>query len=397
MKPISLQGHSRPIKKVIFSDNGEMLFTASVDRNIISWFSNGEKYKTYAHSAAVNTMMLSPDDNIYLISGDNTGCTYVWDMKLATLMKKIEHDPILSVRCLNMMDLTLLAVVYAGRAKVAPSFINIYKFDQLMGIGIYAQPKENVSYIGSTMQKGFYEGGSIYGGAQKAPMQQNKSISNEQLIPIKHFECMTNTATKYVTSKFIILSSGIKCLLVGREDGFMEMININTGKLVFENKFHSESILDFDYLKEKDLVLTASKDGTACLFCLDTLEILQTFKPDNPVRNLNTCKLSYIEIKNKIETSNEITIENMNENPSLSLTCIFAGGQESKLVTTSKQEGGFEILGYSLNETEPKLLFNVNAHFGPVNSVDFSGNKLLLATGSEDSSAKIFNINNIIN
>jgi WD40 repeat protein len=395
MKPISLQGHSRPIKKVLFSDNGEMLFTASVDRNIISWFASGEKFKSYAHSAAVNTMMLSPEENTYLISGDNTGCTYVWDIKLATLLKKIEHDPILSVRSLHMMDLMLLAVIYAGRTKMSPSFINIYKFDQLMGIGAYAQPKESINYtnsLGQTNQKRFYEGGSIYGQiGQKPPLQ--KSISNEQLIPVKHFECMTNTSTKYVSGKFVVISSGIKCLLVSREDGFMEMINVNTGKLVFEKKFHEEAILDFDYLKEKDFVLTSSKDGTACLFNLDTLEIIKSFKPENPVRNLNTCKLIQIESTRQEPTSENSLEINVQTSQSV-LTCIFAGGQESKLVTTSKQEGGFEVLAYDCLDT---VLFNLNAHFGPVNSVDFSKNKMLLLSGSEDSSAKIYNISNIIN
>ncbi len=316
MKPINFPGHSRPVKKVLFSDNGEMLFTGSVDRNIISWFTNGEKYKTYAHSAAVNTMILSPEQNNYLISGDNTGCTYIWDVKTAVLLKKVEHDPILSVRSLHMIDLSLLAVVYAGRTKMAPSFINIYKFDQLMSIGAFA-PKENISntnmnnslggsspynnfygsnpYNNYNQPKKFYEGDSLYGSSNQKPPVQNKSISNEQIIPVKHFECMTNSSTKYVSAKFVILSSGVKCLLVSREDGFMEMINVNTGKLVFENKFHEDAILDFDYMKEKDIVLTSGKDGTACLFNLDSLEIIQVFKPENPVRNLNTCKLFTIE------------------------------------------------------------------------------------------------------
>jgi translation initiation factor 3 subunit I len=204
---------------------------------------------------------------------------------------------------------------------------------------------------------------------------------------------MTNSSTKYVSAKFVIISSGIKCLLVSREDGYMEMINVNTGKLVFEKKFHEEVILDFDYLKEKDYVLTSSKDGTACLFNLDTLEVIKSFKPENPVRNLNTCKLIQIEVIKDVPKSENTIQINLQSSESV-LTCIFAGGQESKLVTTSKQEGGFEVLGYDSLDT---ILFNFNAHFGPVNSVDFSQSKMLLVSGSEDSSAKIYNISNIIN
>ncbi len=82
------------------------------------------------------------------------------------------------------------------------------------------------------------------------------------------------------------------------------------------------------------------------------------------------------------------------------LVSLIAGGQDSKLVTTSKQEGGFELIAFdSINtlQKETNLLFSLNAHFGPVNSVDFSKSKMLLASGAEDSSAKIFNINNILN
>ena len=129
MKPLSLQGHSRPIKKVLFSDNGELLFTGSLDRNIISWHtSNGEKFKTYAHQAAINTMILSPIDNKFLISGDNTGCTYIWSVNEGTLLKKIEHDPILSVRSIDLLESSFFLVVYAGRTKLPQSFINIYRF-----------------------------------------------------------------------------------------------------------------------------------------------------------------------------------------------------------------------------------------------------------------------------
>ena len=66
------------IKKVLeFNENGEIIYTASSDRTIISWsIPKGEKLKTYAHSAAINTFCLT---NKHLISGDNTGTIYFWD------------------------------------------------------------------------------------------------------------------------------------------------------------------------------------------------------------------------------------------------------------------------------------------------------------------------------
>jgi WD40 repeat protein len=444
MKPLNLQGHSRPIKKVLFSDNGDMLFTGSADRSIIAWFtSTGEKFKSYAHSAAVNTMTLSSLENTYLISGDFTGCTYIWEVKSGTLLKKIEHDPCLSVRSLDLMDLSLLSVVYAGRTKLAQSFINIYKFDELMGLN-KPQAQNTVSYTNNRFNnnKKFYEAGSLYGNSNSLYGNQQNQVqnkSNEQVVPFKHIECMSNTTTKYVSAMFIPNTSnpGVKLLLCSREDGFMEMINVNTGKMLWNIKFHDDIILDFDYFKDKELALTSGKDGKAVLFNVDTLEVLSTFKPDNPVRNLNTCKICLLttneetvvnnsgntenfEINEEIEKQTKILdgvkidvdslfdsnsnsteklqqkhqqeINNIQLGPKTYLFSIVAGGQESKLVTTSKQEGGFEVLGYDTSDN--KLNFSVNAHFGPVNTISFSQKKGLIASGSEDSSVKVYMLDN---
>jgi WD40 repeat protein len=446
MKPLNLQGHSRPIKKILFSDNGEMLFTASADRNVISWFTNnGEKYKTYAHSAAVNTLVLS-NEGSYLISGDNTGCTYIWDVKGGTLLKKIEHDPSLSVRSLDMIDISFLMVIYAGRTKLAQSFINIYKFDELM-------PKttvtNNVSYTGGggRYNLNFYEGGSIYSMSNisnsRAPMQTNNNkgntITHEQIVPFKHFECMTNTNTKYVKAKFIYFNNNpnVKLVLNSREDGYMELINMTSGKLIFENKFHDDIIFDFDFYPNKNIVLTSSKDGTACVFNIDTLDVLHRFKPENPVRFLNACQVCYVqtEVEEKIEikeSSNNINNEinkildtcstpqesssikldvdslfgmsslTINPSPQISskkivekILFVVSGGMDSKIVTTSKQEGGFEIIGYDMDTNSTD--FSILTHFGPVNTISYSQSKRLLASGSEDSSIKVYLLDDKIN
>ena len=431
MKPLNLMGHSRPVKKVLFSDNGELLFTASVDRSIIAWYTNGEKFKTYAHSAAVNTLTLSSLENTYLISGDNTGCTYIWEVKSGTLLKKIEHDPILSVRSLHLLDLSLLSVVYAGRTKLAQSFINIYKFDEIMGLN-KAPVASNISYTNNRFNNNrtFYENTSIYGNSNSMYSNQNQynqnqgsnmskpnnsQPTNEQIIPVKHIECASNTSTKYVCAQFIpnVSNPGVKLLLSSREDGCMEMINVNTGKMLWVSKFHEDIIFDFDYFPDKDLVLTSGKDGKAVLFNLDSLEVLATYKPDKPVRNLNTCKICLFtteetaveQINKEIEqeTKNlaemKLDVEAIFETPKqienvtkTYLFSIISGGQESKLVTTSKQEGGFEVLAFDVSDNSQK--FSINAHFGPVNSIAYSHKKGLIASGSEDSSAKVFKLDN---
>jgi len=70
---------------------------------------------------------------------------------------------------------------------------------------------------------------------------------------------------------------------------------------------------------------------------------------------------------------------------------IFSGGQDSKLVTTThKNEGGFEIVVHDLLFGAQLLYFE--SHFGPVNTLGCSSSKSLYASGSEDSSVRLYNI-----
>lgn len=128
-----LQGHLRPIKDIKFSDRGNYIYTASNDRLVISWnTSSGQKIKTFNHSAAVNFIRITGDGK-YLISGDSTGCVYLWDTKGGVLLKKIEKDPIYCVRSIDIStDDSYLMIVYAGRAKGAKSFFDIYKLNDIL-------------------------------------------------------------------------------------------------------------------------------------------------------------------------------------------------------------------------------------------------------------------------
>jgi translation initiation factor 3 subunit I len=398
MKPIVLQGHSRPIKHLKFNETGDTLFTASADRTVISWNSQtGEKLKVYNHSAAVNTFILS-NDGQFMISGDNTGTIYVWDIKTGTVSKKIENVNLQSVRSLDLgASDSLLLIVYAGMKKGAESNITIFKLSDIVEGGNKTYDKD-----------------SIY--AKVTTELTNEQIPTYKLIPCAH------KGTKFASAKFVHSSKNI---LVSREDGFMEFISLSNCQTVTEYKFHNDSILDFDVDNESGTVVTAGKDGVAYVFGLDTFEIIAKLEPTNPVRNLNTCRI-YLNDGNGNRTSTTSTSTSTPSNlsnPSKGAVidpfdfnkifniniddlfnsgskdkgnylAIIAGGQDSKLVTTTHQkEGGFEVLGYGLYKGDS--VFSLQAHFGPVNTLAINKNKKLLATGSEDSAVKIFSIENI--
>jgi WD40 repeat protein len=423
-----IQGHSRPIKDIKFSQNGEMIYTASVDRNVISWnVLSGEKAKTYPHSAAVNIIQLTKD---YMITGDNTGCVYIWDTQGGVLLKQIEQDPTLCVRSISLStDDSLLLILYAGRMKGAKSFINVYRLQDILDYKGDSKEEEIINIVPPTTY-------SNKSGMMKAPVMGSipkaKPIVIEEnctaVIPIKTFECKSSE-TKYVQAKFAISD---KSIIVSREDGYLELINFSNGKIITENKFHNDIILDFDLNTEHSLILTASRDGTACVINFDTFQTINKFHPQNPTRNLNACTIAVVpnpeyEKSVVVNTINDVNVQmdaNLNLNGKRQpqqeilkldidnffsgsedlkesskkikkefIIAVLSGGQDSKLVTTTNQkEGGFEIIMYEA--LEGYEMANYLTHFGPVNTL--AAMKNILASGAEDATVRLYNVENYL-
>jgi WD40 repeat protein len=425
-KNLILQGHSRPIKDIRFSDAGEYIYTGSNDRNVISWNINtGEKVKTYVHSAAVNIIRLTKKYN-YMVTGDNTGCVYLWELHNGNLLKKIEQDPTLCVRSIDLStDDEYIMILYAGRMKGAKSFINVYKLQEIVDyLG------ENDEKVKNNKSENFRNVSGLIKPISSITMDNSITIpeNSKKIVPFKTFECTTKDS-KYAQAKFAIMN---KSLIVSREDGYLELINFSNGKIITENKFHNDFILDFDVNIDIGLILTASRDGTACVINFDTFQVLNKFHPQNPTRNLNACKIAVIQnpeyvsvgteenlsLKNKLDLNNakesinksnnntpdilKIDVENFfgdvtfNNLPKIKkdiVTAIVSGGQDSKLVTTTNQkEGGFEIITY--DALEGNELCNFLTHFGPVNTL--ANHKNILASGAEDATVRLYKLENYV-
>jgi len=133
MKPIILQGHSRPIKDIKFNKDGDLIFTASNDRSVTLWAAEtGERIGTFDHLAAINNITLTQDSKI-LISGDNTGISYFWEVNTGKLLKKIETEPKYNVRSTDLSyGDKMLSVSFGGRVKDSESFIYVYSLDDIL-------------------------------------------------------------------------------------------------------------------------------------------------------------------------------------------------------------------------------------------------------------------------
>lgn len=136
MKPLVLQGHSRPIRDIKFTMKGDYVFTASSDRDVVMWKTDtGEKLKTFSHKAAVNRISLSSDLK-YMITGDLTGSLYIWDLNTSFNIIILEHDALYGIKSIDFaLNDYLIMILYATKgSKNSKSFIYVYKFQDIINL-----------------------------------------------------------------------------------------------------------------------------------------------------------------------------------------------------------------------------------------------------------------------
>ena len=395
-KAKNLQGHTRPIKHIKFSKDGKFVFSASADRSVVKWeYSNSKKSSVYNHQASVNVICIS-NSNKYLFSGDSTGYIYVWDINANELKKKISFDVLYNIRSLNISsDDIYIIITLAERSSRKTSFVGIYLTEDIISNSSTTSNSNN----------------------PLLPSGQAPSIGNSPAPTIfKKIEC-SDQNTKFVKSCFANMN---KSILISREDGCLEIYDFNSDKLISSVKLHNDEILDFDVNDEYAIIITSSKDGVMCLVNLNSFQLINKFKPINPVRNLNSCQIAIIDNPYYIVPGMEkgISIDTLFDLNTMDLTklkymeneednekakkfnnkkqivlAIVGGGQDSKFVTTTeKKEGGFEIIIY--NTFNGEKLSEFCEHFGPINTLAVHNN--ILASGAEDATVKVYEIENYL-
>ena len=332
MKPLVLKGHSKPIKDLQFNRDNDLLFSASTDRLITLWSSEyGERIGTYLHDAAVYTMSID-DSTKYLVSGDSTGCVYLWEASTGTLINKLLMPNVPSIRSVNFnYQNDLISIAYGGRTLKSESIIDIYKFEDLL------------------------------------KKQKNTKPLKSILIP---------NNDKIAKTRWCDLG---KVIIAASETGKLYKYDYQSSNLLLQKKIHANIIMDLDISPKEELIMTAAKDGKAKVLDPDNFNVMSELFPQNPVRNINACRFSPL-----ISEEDEKKVK---------YHAFIAGGQESRdVTTTTSKKGGFETLIYDcMFGCE---LGAILGHFGPVNALAVSSDAELLASGSEESSIRVHRINN---
>ena len=341
MKPVVFAGHSRPIKDIQFNFEDDLLFTASNDRYVTLWSTEtNERIGTYYHDAAINCMTVTPDSK-YLVTGDNSGYIYIWDVNTGKALNVIESgypSPTSSLD-LGVSD-RQICVSFNCRSKSDRSKVLIFDIEEALKLKTEVNPET------------------------KQPMSLLKSIPL-----LNSFE--SNTDHKIVISRFLNSNKNVLCAF---DNGLVEVRKVG-GEILNSKKLHSNLIKDLNLSFREELALTSSKDGQSILFDPETLDILNVFKPDNPVRNINAGKISPL-FNPDLPEKNQLR------------HCFIGGGQDSKDVTFTKStEGGFEILIYDMITGEE--VGSISGHFSPINALAISNSGKIIVSGGEEATVRL--------
>jgi translation initiation factor 3 subunit I len=232
MIPILLQAHTRPITKVKFNAEGDLLLTASKDPVVsIWWAANGERLGTLnGHSGAIWSVDISSDSKI-IATGSADNSVKLWDAKTGECTRTI------------LTDTAVRSVAFSlGNRMLAITT------DSTMGF------KSKILVFDLTKE------------------------SDEPIFLVSIDD---------IKSKAMVVS-WTDCndhIIVGHNDGLISLWDFHSCKKLNETREHTDTIKDMQFSPDLSFFITSSKDNSAKIFCTSSLKLLKEFKTERPVNS----------------------------------------------------------------------------------------------------------------
>eukprot|EP00177_Eucheuma_denticulatum_P007948 GFKZ01014466.1.p1 GENE.GFKZ01014466.1~~GFKZ01014466.1.p1 ORF type:complete len:328 (+),score=38.54 GFKZ01014466.1:180-1163(+) len=234
MRPLLLKGHERPLTRVKFNREGDLLFTTAMDKAPTVWrASNGERIGTFkGHNGAVRDIDITWDTT-RIVTGSMDQSAILWVAE--TGEKLYEWNFKSPVRCVAFSPGD--GIIAIATAKLMGQDSNLYLF------------------------------------------KHDKDSTDQPDEPLAILEGHTGTITKvlwYPTGEFIITAS---------EDRTIRKWEVETGTEIASVTAHKHEIKDCQFDKDYTMLITASKDQTAKLWSYDDLTMLKSYSVDHPVNS----------------------------------------------------------------------------------------------------------------
>lgn len=308
-----LHGHERSITQIKYNREGDLLFSAAKDQTPNVWYSiNGERLGSFVgHGGAVWCIDVNWDST-HVLTGSADNTARIWDLQTGKGINEFTTKS--AVRTCGYS--------YGGN-------LVAFSTDKAMG-----QPCEM----------------SIY------DIRDDYQMKNEE--PMMKIPPPRSKITSGIWGPLE------EYFVTGHENGDLVLWDMKAGEMIEKSEAHAKAINDVQTSKDGYMVLAASKDNTAKLFDLKTLECKKTYKTDRPV---NSAALSPIK-------------------PHV----VLGGGQDAMdVTTTSTKTGKFDARFYHTVFEEE--FGRVKGHFGPINSLAFHPDGKQYCSGGEDGYVRMHN------
>jgi translation initiation factor 3 subunit I len=313
--PIIIKGGSKAITRVKFNKDGDLLFVSSQDEHPIMYRAQtGELIGTYdGHGAAVWDIAPNKDTTfVATAAADQTA--RIFHATTGTLLSELTLRFYIAKAVSWADESNRLATMCGQSGKGGKGSIEIFDL-----------PEE-------------YEEGNF-------EARQRGEISIEEDIP---------TCVRWV--------SGDSLLAVGFESGKISLYDTDSLEEVFFSMVHNGAVTDLSLDVTGNILVSSSKDCTACILEPSTLQIVKTFRVRRPV---NGAALSPL-------------------HPHI----ILGGGQEAMEVTVTRGDSGmFESrIFHAIYGDEIAI---IPGHFGPIQTLDVHPTGRLFATGAQDGYVRV--------
>lgn len=313
MRPLALHGHSRALTRVRFNREGDLCLSAAKDSCPVLWQSStGQRIGNYDASIGV-IWDIDIDFATTLVAAGGSESLFIWDAETGKTLHQIETQN--SARC--------CAFSFSG-------YQVLYTTDSTMKL----LPKVCI-----------------------VDLRDPKQIESPSNSSYYHEEPGTEKPSA------VLWGALDRTFITGNERGSIKQWDVRKpGEIVTKSDEHTAAITDLQGYPDCTMFISASKDCTAKLFDIETLEKIKTYQSDRPV--------------------NSASISPLREH------IVLGGGQEAMEVTTTAQQSGkFEAQFYHMIYEEE--FARVKGHFGPINTIAFHPDGRGYASGSEDGYVRV--------
>jgi len=332
--PIILKGHERPLTKVKYNADGDLIFSCAKDNTVNVWYeADGSRLGTFnQHRGTVWDIDCSWDSQ-YLLTACADAQARLFEATTGKFLARMPHEG------------TVRAVAWSEGTQFFATANDFFKSTECAKISIFDFPSESV--LNSSPMPGA-------SAESAAPLHEPKH--EIKVDSLDKTTCLGWTVGNRELIVSTCNSSDNNPMLIKYDVEYGKEV-VRTSEKLRRKDIHTKRINNISFNNDKTLLITASSDMTSKLLDPTTLEVIKTYQTTAPV---NGCAIS--------PTHPHVLI---------------GGGQDAMSVTTTSAGAGkFECRFFHMIYNEE--FGRIPGHFGPINTIAIHPFGKSYASGGED-------------